>query len=136
MAKYVLFQVGTESYGIRIEKVVSIETLKPITRVPTEIRHLKGVMNLRGTVIPVIDLRQLLQEPHVENTTETRIIVLTDDDQKFGMIVDAAQNVLDIEDSALQPSTDSDIEYIHVYAMAKFEDKVLLLVDFDGVLVN
>lgn len=134
MGKYVVFQLGAEPYALRIETVRSIETMKPITRVPTHNPFVKGVINLRGVVIPVIDLRKRLGMPEAEVTGETRIIVISQSEQEVGIIVDAAQNVLDIDDSALQPPADSAGELLYVESMAKFDEKVLSILDLDGVL--
>lgn len=134
MGKYVVFQLATEVYGISIDAVRSIETLKPITRVPTRNPFVKGVINLRGVVIPVIDLRKRLGMPEMDVTAETRIIVISQSEQEVGIIVDAAQNVLDIDEDALQPPVDGVGELLYVQAMAKLDDKVLSLLDLSGVL--
>lgn len=134
MAKYVVFELDAEPYGLGIEQVKSIETMKPITRVPTSNPYVVGVMNLRGVVIPVISLRKRLRMPEVEYGPETRIIVMMHADGEVGLVVDAAQNVIDIEDSHLQPPVDGSFELLYVQSMTNIGDKVLSVLNLEELL--
>lgn len=134
LGKYVVFQLDQELYGIGIHQVKSIETMKRVTRVPTANPFVKGVINLRGVVIPVIDLRRRLGMPAADDSASTRIIVVSTDASEVGLIVDAAQNVLDIADDVLQPPANGAGELRHVRAMAKLDERVLSLLDLPGVL--
>lgn len=134
MAKYVVFELDSEPYGLGIEQVKSIETMKPITRVPTSNPYVIGVMNLRGVVISVISLRKRLRMPEVECGSETRIIVMMHADGEVGLVVDAAQNVIDIEDSHLQPPVDGEFELLYVQSMTNLGEKVLSVLNLEDLL--
>lgn len=134
MTKYVVFRVQNQEYCLSIAHVQSIEPMQSVTRVPTDINYVRGVTNLRGTVIPVIDLGLRLGIDAVQTTLETRIIVLsTKDDAAVGMIVDAAQTVIDLEDDMLQPALDSD-EVAFTKYLVKVEDRVLYILDSERVM--
>lgn len=99
--KVIVFKLGSEEYGIEVEKVQTIERMMPITRVPKTFSFVKGVINLRGVVIPVIDLRGRFSLPETEYTDQTRIVIVAVGDMQVGFIVDAANDVIDIKSSAI-----------------------------------
>lgn len=99
--KVIVFKLGSEEYGIEVDKVQTIERMMPITRVPKTLSFVKGVINLRGVVIPVIDLRGRFSLPETEYTDQTRIVIVGVDDMQVGFIVDSANDVIDIKSSAI-----------------------------------
>ena len=103
MEKYVIFTLGAEEYGVGIASVDSIIKLQPITTVPRAPNFVEGVTNLRGKVLPVIDLRRRFSLPEAEATRETRIVVAEMDGAAVGMLVDAVSEVLDVADDAIEP---------------------------------
>src|SRR5690625_1981293 len=94
--KVIVFQLNNEEYAVSVEQVGSIERMLPITRVPQTADFVKGVINLRGVVIPVIDLRVRFGIEEVEHGDTTRIIIFYLDDIEVGLIVDVANDVVDI----------------------------------------
>lgn len=102
--KVVVFMLGTEEYGVEVEKVKTIERMMPITRVPKTYDFIKGVINLRGVVIPVIELRGRFGMPEAETTDQTRIIIVTHGDLEVGFIVDNASDVMDINEENIEPA--------------------------------
>ena len=100
--KYLTFLVGDVGYGIEISYVVEIISVQDITLVPHTHAYVKGIINLRGTVVPVIDMGMRFGGTEVIYTDQTCIIVLSMDDMSVGILVDGVQDVTDIEDSNIQ----------------------------------
>lgn len=101
--KMVVFQLAAEEYCLDVQYVKSIERMLPITRVPRVAPFVKGVINLRGVVTPVIDLRLRLDLPVSDYTDKTRIIMVSLDDMEVGLIVDGAHDVVDTDPDAIEP---------------------------------
>jgi len=100
--KYLTFLVEDVGYGIEISYVVEIISVQDITLVPHTHAYVKGIINLRGTVVPVIDMGMRFGGAEVVYTEQTCIIVLSMDDMSVGILVDGVQDVTDIEDGAIQ----------------------------------
>jgi len=100
--KYLTFLVEDVGYGIEISYVVEIISVQDITLVPHTHAYVKGIINLRGTVVPVIDMGMRFGGAEVVYTEQTCIIVLSMDDMSVGILVDGVQDVTDIEDSNIQ----------------------------------
>ena len=100
--KYLTFLVGDVGYGIEISYVVEIISVQEITLVPHTHAYVKGIINLRGTVIPVIDMGMRFGQGEVVYTEKTCIIVLSMDDMSVGILVDGVQDVSNIEDENIQ----------------------------------
>ena len=94
--QFVEFKIGEEEYGIDILQVKTIERMMPITRVPKAPKFVEGVINLRGEIVPVIDLKKRFDLPSGETTDNTRIIIVSVDDITMGMIVDSATEVVQL----------------------------------------
>ena len=107
--KYLTFLVGDVGYGIEISYVVEIISVQEITLVPHTHAYVKGIINLRGTVVPVIDMGMRFGQGEVIYTDKTCIIVLSMDDMSVGILVDGVQDVSDIDDDNIQdpPQTSS-----------------------------
>lgn len=138
--KYLTFKLSGEEYGIEILKVKEIIGLMNITEVPRMPMHVRGVINLRGKVIPVVDLRNKFGLMSVEDTDETCIIVVdvTHDGQTAltGILVDTVSEVLDIPAPQIEgtPSLSSELDTGFIMGMAKMEDGVKILLDIIQVL--
>jgi len=100
--KYLTFLVEDVGYGIEISYVVEIISVQDITLVPHTHAYVKGIINLRGTVVPVIDMGMRFGGSEVVYTEQTCIIVLSMDDMSVGILVDGVQDVTDIEDANIQ----------------------------------
>ena len=139
--KYLSFVLGREEYGLEILKVQEIIGLMEVTRVPRTPSYVRGVINLRGRVIPVVDLRGKFLMPAVEDTEKTCIIVVQvtqgDLTVTMGVIVDEVSEVLSFAQEQIEPSPSfgggmDEAEYIT--GMGKLGKKVLILLDVDRVL--
>ncbi len=136
--KYLTFSLGKEEYGVEILTVREIIGMMDITAVPQVPEYVKGVINLRGKVIPVIDLRLKFGMERVEYTTETCIIVINVADTLMGIVVDNVCEVLDIAQDAIEPapSFGSNLGTDSILGMGKIEDKVKILLAIEKVLTE
>lgn len=136
--KYLTFVLAEEEYGLEILKVREIIGLMGITAVPRTPEHVKGVINLRGKVIPVIDLRLKFGMQEIEHTTETCIIVVSVNESEIGVLVDRVSEVLDIEAGQIEeaPSFGSEVNTEFIMGMGMADDKVTILLDISKVLAD
>ena len=127
--KVIVFKLGTEEYGIEVECVQTIERMLPVTRVPKTYSFVKGVVNLRGVVIPVIDLRGRFSLPETEYTDQTRIIIVTVSEMQVGFIVDSANDVVDLNENDIEtpPEIVGGIKAKYLRGVAKQEEERLLI---------
>jgi purine-binding chemotaxis protein CheW len=133
--KYLTFYLADEEYGVEILKVHEIIGMLPITRVPRTPSFVRGVINLRGKVIPIIDLRERFGMPH-EGAEEQCIIVVQVHGIQLGVVVDKVSEVLSIADGEIEPtpSFGVDVSTEYLLGLAKGEGRVRLLLDIDRVL--
>lgn len=140
--KYLTFALGREGYGLEILKVREIIGYMDITAVPRTPDYVKGVINLRGQVISVIDLRMKFGMEAAERTDETCIIVVetTQNGRKLstGLIVDRVSEVLNIADEQIEaaPSMSASVESDFILGMGKIGNAVKILLDIDQVLAG
>ena len=138
--KYLTFALANEEFGLEILKVREIIGIMEITAVPQTPEYVRGVINLRGQVIPVIDLRAKFGMEATETTDQTCIIVveISQDDRKFntGIVVDHVQEVLDIVGDQIEdaPQFGSNVATDFILGMGKIGDSVKILLDIDKVL--
>lgn len=136
--KYLSFFLGDEEYGIEILRVREIIGLMPITSVPRVPDYIRGVINLRGKVIPIVDLRLKFGMPEVEATEETCIIVVQTGDDSVGAVVDKVSEVMDIgeDDIVDAPPLGPDVNTDFILGIGKAEGRVKLLLAIDKVLAS
>jgi len=138
--KYLTFSLAEEEYGIGILKVKEIIGVMPITSVPRAPHYVKGVINLRGKVIPVVDLRLRFDMPEIDYTDKTCIVVAeiagTSGQVQMGIVVDAVSEVLNIRGADIEetPSFGANLNTDYILGMAKMEGKVKILLDIDRAL--
>jgi len=138
--KYLTFHLANEEFGIRVLKVREIMGLQDITAVPQTPCHIKGVINLRGKVVPVIDLRLKFGLPAAEYTQRTCIIVTQVQGESsvvlMGIVVDGVSEVLNLTGQEIEDTPDfgEDIAGRYLLGMAKVKGKVKILLDIDKVL--
>ncbi len=132
----VVFRLADESYGIEIFRVNEIIRLREITPVPRTEQHVRGLVNLRGKTIPVIDLRTRFCLPVLEESDSSRIIVVDSDAGQIGVVVDAVTEVLTLHGDQIEdtPALVSDENNQFVRAVAKTNDKLITLLDLDQAL--
>ncbi len=138
--KYLTFKLGAEEYGVEILKVQEIIKMMDITRVPRVQSFVRGVINLRGKVIPVIDLRLKFGMEPRDTTDKTCVIVLQVQHSQgaitMGAIVDEVSEVLDINGEQIEPSPDfgTEVDTAFILGMGKVGKMVVMLLDIDRVL--
>ncbi len=136
--KVIVFQLQDEEYGIPVQQVRSIEKVQHITRVPRTAPYIKGVINLRGVVTPVIDLRKRFGLQELEDTDSTRMIIVSKDDIEVGFIVDAANDVIDIHSDIIEPAPDvvGSVEVEYIQGVAKLDKRLIVMIDLEEVLTT
>ncbi len=132
----VVFELAGEHYGVDIGTVESIIKMQSITVVPHAPAFVEGVTNLRGNVLPVINLRSRFRLPEAQPTKNTRIVIVTIAEIKVGMIVDGVSEVLRVSEDALEPPSPlvTTVDSGFITAIAKMEDKLVILLDLTKVL--
>ncbi len=138
LSKYLTFVLGKEEYGLEILRVKEIIGLMTITKVPKMPEFVRGVINLRGTVIPVVDLRLKFGMAETADTEETCIIVVDLGEALVGVVVDRVSEVLDIEDTEIDetPSFGVSIDTSFILGIGKTKGKVVILLNIAKVLVD
>ncbi len=134
--KVIVFQLKDEEYAVSVQQVGSIERMQPITRVPQTADFVKGVINLRGVVTPIIDLRARFGIEASEMSESTRIIIVYLDDMEVGLIVDAANDVIDIPEDAIEPAPEvvGTVDADYIDGVAKLDNRLLILLNLPKVL--
>ncbi len=132
----VSFRMGSEEFGVDILQVREIIRMTTITRVPNAPGIVEGVINLRGKVVPVVELRRKLGMPYVEPDKNTRIVIVELEEKTVGFIVDAVSEVLRIPQNVIEPppSIAAGINAEFITAVGKLEDRLLILLDLKKTL--
>ncbi|AJQ27340.1 MULTISPECIES: chemotaxis protein CheW [Pelosinus] len=132
----VVFKLGKEEYSVSILQVQEIKRITDITRVPHTPDYIKGVINLRGSVLPVIDLKKRLNLPQQVLTEDTRIIIVKVDELSVGMIVDAVSEVMTID----QENIDSpdvvagSVAASYLSGVGKLDNRLLILLNLEEII--
>jgi purine-binding chemotaxis protein CheW len=140
--KYLVFHLGREEFGIQVLKVREIMGIQDITAVPQTPGYVKGVINLRGKVIPVVDLRLKFGLPELEYSQRTCIIVVQVRGESgpmlMGIVVDGVAEVLNLADGEIEdtPSFGEEVVTYYLLGMAKIKGKVKILLDIDQVMTT
>lgn len=134
--KVVVFQLKNEEYGVNVHQVRSIERMVNITRVPKTPPFIKGVMNLRGLILPVIDLRKRFNLEESSYSEDTRIIIVSANEIAVGLIVDAANDVIDVPANSVEPAPEvvGGIKASYLDGVAKLDSRLLVLLNLEKVL--
>lgn len=134
--KYVIFKLGIEYYGIPINNVLSIERISKITRIPNSPKYVLGLINLRGDVVPVIDLRLKVGLESKEVDNNTRIIIVKEDETVIGLMVDSSSEVLELHEDNIDkaPVSDSNELLSYVNGIGKTSDRMLILLSLERLL--
>ena len=134
--KYLTFMLGDEEFGVRIGFVTEIIGIQAITFVPDLPIFVKGIINLRGQIIPVIDVRLRFQKPEIEYNDRTCIIVLQIRDLPIGFIVDSVAEVDQIQDTNIIPPPKAKTSYHQQYisGIGKVQDKIILIMDCEKLI--
>jgi purine-binding chemotaxis protein CheW len=136
---YLSFKLGNEVFASNVSKVLNILEMTKITKIPKSPTYMKGVINLRGIVLPVIDARLKFGMTPIEETTSTCILVLDvqvdGEEIKVGAMVDSVEEVLELNEEDIQPppSIGSKYKSEFIFGMAKSNEEFLMLLDMDKV---
>ncbi len=138
LLQLVSFNIGEEEFGVDILKVQEINRMVDVTRVPNTPEYVDGVINLRGKVIPIIDLRRRFGMARKEKDKNSRIIVVELNSKVLGFVVDAVSEVLRIQKSVSEPPPPiiAGIDADYITAIAKLENRLLILLDLERVLTT
>ncbi|MBQ3377330.1 MAG: purine-binding chemotaxis protein CheW [Synergistaceae bacterium] len=132
-----VFALGRENFGVDVNLVREIVRVPPfITRVPNAPMYIRGVMNLRGTIVPVFDMQLKIGMPHNPLTEDARIVVIAVNEVMFGIIVNSVREVRTIYDKQLEPATklSSSVDKRYVLWVAKpSDDRLILLLDVSAL---
>lgn len=137
ITKTIIFKLSNQEYGANIDQIRSIEKLEEIVSVPQTSDFIKGIINLRGSVTPIIDLRTRLGMKEAKPTEETRVLIANVRDVNVGLIVDEATDVIDISPEIVEdaPELVKGVDYQFIKGVAKLPERsMLLLLDLEYVL--
>ncbi len=138
LLQLVSFKIGSEEFGVDILNVQEINRMITITKVPNSPEFVEGIINLRGRVLPVIDLRVKLGLPKRDYDKDTRIVVVDVEGKTVGFLVDAVSEVLRIPKNITEapPEIVAGINSKYITAIGKLEDRLLILLDLNKLLVE
>jgi purine-binding chemotaxis protein CheW len=136
--KLIVFQLKDEEYAIEVEYVQSIERMQPVTRIPRTFSFITGVMNLRGVITPIINLRKRFGIEEKEFDDATRILVISKDDLELGFIVDGANDVIDIPEEKIEPTPEviGGIEAEYLRGVVKLNKRLFTLLNLEKVILE
>lgn len=138
--QYLTFSLADEEYGVDILRVQEIKGWTPVTQIPNAPPFLKGVLNLRGTIVPIVDLRMRFNLQAVEYTPTTVVIVLSlvtaGRERTFGIVVDAVSDVLNIASADVRPKPDfgTVVDADFISGLATIDEQMVMLLDIDRLL--
>jgi purine-binding chemotaxis protein CheW len=132
----VVFELSSELYGVSISSVESIIKMQAITKMPHAPKFVEGVTNLRGKVLPVVDLRKRFGLADTTSTRNSRIIVISVNGMEVGMVVDGVSEVLTIQDENIEPTPmiTSTLDSTFITGIAKIDQRLIILLDLGKVL--
>ncbi|MBK9305835.1 MAG: chemotaxis protein CheW [Nitrospira sp.] len=135
-SQFLTFNLGDELYGVDILRVQEIKGYTTVTKIPNTPSHIKGVLNLRGTIVPIIELRTKFGMPTIDYTAFTVIIVVVVRDKVMGLVVDSVSDVLNIDKKDIQPPPQFgamvDVSFLN--GVGKSGDKLVAVLDMDRLL--
>lgn len=134
--KYLIFSMGNESYGMDIRYITEIIGIQPITEVPEMPDYIRGVTNLRGKIIPVMDARSRFKKPPKQYDDRTCIIVIETNDISIGLIVDSVAEVLTMDEKDIAPAPEIKGKSNYIMGIGKTEGNVRLLIDCEKLLTS
>jgi purine-binding chemotaxis protein CheW len=136
LLQLVSFKIGSEEFGVDILKVQEINKMVSITKVPNSPVFVEGVINLRGKVIPIVDFRTRLGLNKIEQTKDTRIVVVDVEGKTIGFIVDSVSEVLRIPANITEapPEIVTSIDSEFIKSVGKLDDRLLILIDLNKIL--
>ena len=137
-SQYLTFQLGEELYGVDILRVQEIKGYTTVTKIPNTPPHIKGVLNLRGTIVPIVELRTKFGMPTIDYTMFTVIVVVVVRDRIMGLVVDSVSDVLNINKKDIQapPEFGAKVDVSVLIGIGKSSDKLVALLNIDRLLTE
>ncbi|MEO7861858.1 MAG: chemotaxis protein CheW [Nitrospirales bacterium] len=137
-SQYLTFQLGEELYGVDILRVQEIKGYTTVTKIPNTPPHIKGVLNLRGTIVPIVELRTKFGMSTIDYTLFTVIVVVVVRDRIMGLVVDSVSDVLNIEKKDIQPPPQfgAKVDVSVLTGIGKSGDKLVSLLNVDRLLIE
>ena len=138
MMQFVIFNISNEEFAIDIKKVKEIIRVKKSTRIPQAPSFIQGVINLRGDVIPVVDLRKRFGLDATEITNETRTVIVEIRDDLLGLIVDAVTEVLRIDEEEIEPPPNNiaGLKAEYISGVGKVDERLLIILNIEKLLTS
>ncbi|MEQ1794964.1 MAG: chemotaxis protein CheW [Nitrospira sp.] len=135
-SQFLTFQLGEELYGVDILRVQEIKGYTAVTKIPNTPPHIKGVLNLRGTIVPIVELRTKFGMETIDYTMFTVIVVVVVREKIMGLVVDAVSDVLNIDKKDIQPAPQfgAKVDVSFLNGIGKSGDKLIALLDMDRLL--
>jgi purine-binding chemotaxis protein CheW len=135
-SQFLTFQLGEELYGVDILRVQEIKGYTAVTKIPNTPAHIKGVLNLRGTIVPIVELRTKFGMDTIDYTMFTVIVVVVVREKIMGLVVDAVSDVLNIDKKEIQPAPQfgAKVDVSFLNGIGKSGDKLIALLDMDRLL--
>ena len=135
-SQFLTFQLGEELYGVDILRVQEIKGYTAVTKIPNTPAHIKGVLNLRGTIVPIVELRTKFGMETIDYTMFTVIVVVVVREKIMGLVVDAVSDVLNIDKKEIQPAPQfgAKVDVSSLNGIGKSGDKLIALLDMDRLL--
>ena len=137
-SQFLTFQLGEELYGVDILRVQEIKGYTAVTKIPNTPAHIKGVLNLRGTIVPIVELRTKFGMETIDYTMFTVIVVVVVKEKVMGLVVDAVSDVLNIDKKEIQPAPQfgAKVDISFLNGIGKSGDKLIALLDMDRLLLD
>ena len=134
--EYLTFILGNEEYGIEILKVQEIRSYEAVTKIANTPEFIKGVVNLRGNIVPIIDLRMRFKLSHAEYNDTTVVIILNLSNRTMGIVVDGVSDVLALSSAQISPVPDlvSNIDTKYLLGLGTADERMLILVDIEQLM--
>ncbi|WP_227936763.1 chemotaxis protein CheW [Alkalihalobacillus deserti] len=136
--KVIVFQLKDEEYAIEVDYIQSIERMQHVTRIPRTYPFVTGVMNLRGVITPIINLRKRFGIEEKEFDEATRILVISKDQLEIGIIVDGANDVIDIPVEKIEPAPEviGGVEVKYLRGVVKLDKRLFTLLNLEKVILE
>jgi len=141
LTQYLTFSLNHDEYGVDILKVQEIRSWEPVSRIPNVPPYEKGVINLRGAIVPIIDLRERFGLEFLQHTAVTAVIVLQTEHngklRSMGIVVDSVSNVVDVETAAIQDAPDfgARVNTQFIHGLAASNERMIMLLDVDKLMI-
>jgi purine-binding chemotaxis protein CheW len=134
--EYLTFILGSEEYGVEILKVQEIRSYEAVTKIANTPDFIKGVINLRGSIVPIIDLRMRFKLTQAEYNDSTVVIILNLSNRIIGMVVDGVSDVLELKSSQISPVPElvSNIDTKYLLGLGTIDGRMLILVDIEQLM--